>query len=181
MGYASEKIQNRTDIYCLPIFLLLCFGLICYGYMVTPNDSSINELRSLSLYDAIFIFAYNTIYCLVLLLLAFTGIPLLVIARFIINVGIVGKQSGVPFWIFYSSSFLHLILELYVTYIIITISIRGIYLILTYSDNNSSFKLFLIKILKRKIPLLIIILFISALIEVGISNKVYLYMVKNFM
>lgn len=156
-------------------YSLICFTIIISSYILTPSlEIKDSQIRVLTLKDALFVFVFNTAIFLVLISLSFTGLPLLLLISFLIKVGATGKHSFASFWVYYGSSFIHLALELFVYYIVTLITIRNLAKVLLYFANNDINLKLEFPRLKAEIFTVIVVLFFAALVEVFVSNRLFL-------
>ena len=169
----------KTKISLLKIYYIICCFLICfinYNNNVKVNSININLLH---LNDMINIFLINLFIILSLIIISFSGISIIVAIKFIISFGISGEKSGIPVMYYYSASLVHLILELFVLYFIIVITINQISLLIKFFLNKTdiiTIKTYYLDLVSKKIPFIIFVLFISAIIEVYVSNRIIYYL-----
>ena len=170
------KIINKKY---LLIYLLLSIGLITLGYLFSDAPAETIDVYTIGYKDLFIIFIYNSIFMLILLLLSFTGIPIIYITVFLYSMGESGKVSGIDPTFYYTASFPHGLLEIILGGIVVFYSVRHIVILFNFFMNKTDLiqlKIFYKNTITKLIPIYIGILALAALTEVYISNPLIRYM-----
>ena len=153
--------------------------LMFFGYINNIKETSeFQPARLLDFSDAINIFLLNMTVSVFWILLSVTGLSIPFIAKFIYGIGQAGSLSENPAS-YYLSSLTHGIGELIVCYIIADFSIKHLYilfLLITDKVTSEKLKAFYVHTIKKTLPLCMVLLFISSLLEVYLSNRIYYHL-----
>ncbi|MDR6999445.1 hypothetical protein J2Y67_001892 [Neobacillus niacini] len=139
-------------------------------------EEKIVELKFLYLEDAIYIFAINSLQVLFWFLLSPFGLSLPFIFKFIYSMGQAPHNTEIDGFWYYLSSIAHGVGEIIVSFIVFMFTIKQFYFFYLFlkTKQANDLKRLYIELLKKYIPISIIILFISAIFEVYISNRIIL-------
>ncbi|SDK21765.1 hypothetical protein [Sediminibacillus albus] len=147
--------------------------LVVFGYISTEHSGNPEVISDLNMVDLMYIALINGGIYLLLLLFSFTGIPLLFVLKFLIGIGASGKLSDIPPMQYYLSSFIHGIGEIYICFLITSVTITQIAIIfgvIRKKMDVSEITIFLKRTFPRYILIGLGIVVINAFTEVYISN-----------
>lgn len=170
-------MYNKKLLY---LFCILVISVISVGYLTNTNIPHNNNLRLLDSKDLTLIFSINTAIILMLCILSITGLSLVFIIKILFTIGFTAKGSGINTFTYFSVSLIHGIFELIALFIVFVISVKHIILIAEYLKGKNKkeviFK-FYFSLLKKEIPITIILLTIGALLEVYVSNRILIFLI----
>lgn len=166
----------------------LVFFLIAIAVIVGVNFNSLPPtdhtvlIKKLGFSHVLYIFGINSISIFTMLLLSITGLHLVMIFKVFMLIAQGPQLSGIDPIIYYGSSFTHGIGELLLCYLVLRFSIAQFKLIYGYirdKKDKHDFKDFYSNFFKKTLPIIVLILFISALCEVYISNPLIIMLTSS--
>lgn len=163
-------------------FVYFFLSILIIGYSLTNNsftNNMSNDFKSLNLEDVYLIFVMNSLQVLFFFLLAPLGISIVFILKFLYSIGQAPYSTKVDVISFYLSSLTHGLGEIIVCYLVILFTIKHFLCLYRFirTKKMSEFKKLYLNLIKRYIPLSLLILLLSAFCEVYISNKIFLKLI----
>lgn len=164
----------KIKLYFYVFILIVAFFI---GFFTNVAKES-NNLNYLNYNNFISIFLYNFIIVIIWFSFAHVGISIFFIFKFMIDMVLAGKKFFFDERIYFFSSLSHGVCELLIGFIIFSYSIDFyIYLFHLYKTGNSSMLVFrLKKFLKFDFFIILILLLVSAFLEVYVSNRIILFL-----
>jgi hypothetical protein len=161
------------------IYFLIAILVIGYSYSNSQVMNSNFEIKKLYLEDAILIFILNSVQIIFWFLLSPFGLSLPFILKFLYSMGQGPNSTDINPFLYYSSSVTHGFGEILVSYIVIVFTIKQFYCFykVIKTKETEILKKLYIKLMKKYIPISLIILLISSLMEVYVSNRIILHFV----
>lgn len=153
---------------CSFIFIIV-FNLLA----PLPSPSITKQIPVMGLSELLFIFLNNLFYTLIGFLLSFVGLSVIFIIKIPIIIALGASEAGINPVVYYFSSFTHGFCELLIGCILLSFTISHINLLVHYAKgrvNGIHFSYFYKKTLKYLFPTVVVILLISAFLEVYVSN-----------
>jgi hypothetical protein len=168
--------MKRTSKF-LFIYLFFAIVLITISYFNTTGPEhkmQMIELNSLDYIDGFHIFVQNSVQIIFWYLFSPFGISLAFIGKFIYSMGQAPHVVGISPTLYYSSSITHGLGELIVSFFVLLFTVQQLYCFYLFFKHKETTQLKLLykKLLKNYLPLSILILFISAILEVYVSNRI---------
>ncbi|CAM4414001.1 hypothetical protein BAMA_10440 [Bacillus manliponensis] len=164
-------------------YFILVITTFYFGYINTESGSTEGKIYNLLEFeDVLLVFGINTFSIIVLFFLSFFGGSIPFIFKLLYSIGSAAKASGVSPLIYFPISLCHGLFEIIALFIILSIAKESIVLfidIVKKKKNSKEFKSFMINTLKRELPILVGILIIGALIEVYISNRLFVWVMTS--
>lgn len=133
-----------------------------------------HNITTLGFKDMLFVFATNSSYIALLLILSITGFNLLMIFKVFITIGQGPSLSGIEPLIYYLSSLTHGIGELLVCFLLFSFTINQAKVLFGYFNGTrgkQDVKTLYMDLIKRIIPAALVIILISSFCEIYISNR----------
>lgn len=170
-------IRKKEYVY----FLLSAVIFILIVNIFSEKGISIDRIRLLGFSDVMKIFSQNLGYIFISLLFSFLGLSFVFIIKVLFLIGQGPSQFGINPIIYYACSFFHGVGELIVCSIVFYFTINQFKIIIGYYLGKKTFsevKSFYISFIKSYLPKIIVILLISALVEVYISNRLIRFFIN---
>ncbi|WP_232713399.1 stage II sporulation protein M [Bacillus xiapuensis] len=139
----------------------------------SPVEGKTVSIERLGFNHVLYIFYMNAAFVFSMILLSITGLHFVMIFKVLTLIGQGPSLSGIESSTYYLSSFIHGFFELLLCYIVLKFSIMQFKLVyenISEKKDKISIKQFYKNFIKKTCPLILIILFISAMCEVYISN-----------
>lgn len=165
----------------ITLYLIIGLLVILFSNIMTKPQASIQSIRELGLQDIFYIFGNNLLFALFAFLLSFSGLSLILVFKIFVLIGQGPALAGIDSGIYYLSSFLHGFGELVIGCIIFCFTIKHIRILFSvYLGNNhkSILKVFYKKFFNYILPITMLIIFISSVLEVYVSNTIIVYLFK---
>ncbi|KYC88507.1 hypothetical protein B4102_4039 [Heyndrickxia sporothermodurans] len=165
--------MNGIRKYIFIYFFISLIIIIALNLNHQISFQKTNMLPILTIKDVMTIFWANTKYILIGFILAPIGISLLWVIKIPFIIGQGPSLSGIDPGIYYLSSFIHGLGELFVGCILFCFTITHFHLLIKYMNRELSiahFKAFYGQTIICILPITLAIIFISAIIEVFVSN-----------
>jgi hypothetical protein len=157
------------------IYFLLSLSIIFLSFLDNPMiEEKMSEFKLLNMEDAINIFILNSLQVLFWFLLSPLGLSIPFILKFIYSMGQAPHGTDISTFWYYTSSLTHGFGELLVSFIVFMFTIKQFYFFYLFlrTKDTSDLKRLYKGLLKRYIPFSILILCLSALFEVYLSNRI---------
>lgn len=166
------QIGDKEFVYYICGYSFMVFIAIFLGTTLADKVDKEIIVKQLNLLDVIYIFTINLIVILSWLVISPLGLSILNIFSFFLNFGKVGLESGIPPIIYYLVSLFHGFGEILVNFILFSFTLKQIYLIFKFLKCKDFRKIrsFYESSISYVLSRIVIILFISAIFEVVISN-----------
>ncbi|HGN7442380.1 TPA: stage II sporulation protein M [Staphylococcus aureus] len=160
--------------YSMLFFILMIIFLII-GYFYDGNSKSIENPKLLNYHDIFFIFLVNAFVLLLIFALSPTGLSLVFIFKNIFTIGQSIGHSGDDIYIYILISLIHGLFEITALFLAYKITLKFLIYYFKKSERNlkkliSNFKM----LLKTYIYYVIPILLIGAVLEVLVSNRLFI-------
>lgn len=167
-------------------YIILYFSIgiltILFSNITAESQEPIQLIKKLELQDVFYIFGNNFLFALFSFLISFSGLSLILVFKVFVLIGQGPAQAGINSGMYYLSSFLHGFGELVIGCIIFCFTIKHIRLLFSvYLGNNpkSILKAFYKGFFKYTLPITMLIVFISAILEVYVSNIMIAYFISK--
>jgi len=165
---------NRLVFWGYVIFSLV---VLVVGYFSTPQkEVGSPQFKKLYFNDVLQIFTQNTIYILSMLLLALFVLSPVLIVKFLLSVGGGAKLEGAHPIVYYVSSATHGFGEWLMCFFVFLFTAQHLRYIVMFFQQKVTLqhlKHFYLEACKRLVPVLLLILIVSAWAEVYVSNRLY--------
>lgn len=156
----------------LYIYIIMIFTAILLGVTLADTPNKEISVKRLEYFDIFYIFILNLVVILRWLVISPLGLTILSIFKFFVHLGKVSIESGIPPIIYYLVSLSHGLGEILVTFILFSFTVKQLYLFFKcIKDKNLKIlKNFYISSISYILSRIVIILFISSIFEIIISN-----------
>jgi len=156
---------------------------VLLGFLLTPvQESSADEVRLLVLDDVMYIFGHNLLYMSLMLLLSLFVLSPVLMVKFLLNLGGGANMDGVDPLFYYASSFLHGFGEWAGCFLILLFTahhVRQLVLFFRKEITSADLYAFYFRAVKRIYPPLVLILLVSAIVEVYVSNRLIVFLLQS--
>lgn len=162
------------------VFGLLSLFFFLIGFNNPQNDSPVNP-TSLGVQDVWFIFIVNSLNVLLWFVLSLTGLSPLFIFFSIYGMGAGWTTISASPVLYYFSSATHGFLEWLACLQVFLFTVNHLYSLLLFFRGKvpySQLKKFYLRVVKTVIPVTLAILLVAAFLEVYVSNKLLLILLK---
>jgi len=167
-----EIIRGNKTFFIYGFFFAISILLILVSYRINFDQSSQIELGYLGFKDAVLIFIINTFYIVMLMVGSYFLLHIPFVFKFGWDVGLHGATSGFSPMIYYTSSFSHGFIELVVMAIVFVFAIKNyLFLYRYFSKKHKTNGKDYIKFIFTYLRIIVLLLFISAFLEVYLSNR----------
>lgn len=166
-------MSYRKTVKLTFIILTLIFFLLGLNFGESNNEN----ITRLSYTYIPIIFLVNLLSVFICLLIAPTGLSLVLIFKIIFTIGLSSNSTILPIYMYLPISLIHGIFEIICLYISYKLTISHWF---NYLSNNESqrfviFKSLLKKVFTHYLPIVIVLLIIGAILEVLVSNRIAIY------
>lgn len=164
----------KLRIYLLS-YILFSIIMITIGYLYTKDTGGQVSFHKLHLKDAAFIFGFNYSQILIWLLLSPLLLSIPLIGKFLFSIGQGPQLTNIDAYTYYVSSLSHGLGELVVGFLVYCLTIEQFlaWIYFFKTRDNSKLKSLYLYSLKIIVPSITIILILSALCEVYVSNALF--------
>ncbi|MDH6599086.1 hypothetical protein QJS65_19705 [Bacillus altitudinis] len=158
----------------ISLYFILSISIIFIINIFIDHNKGISDIPELSFLDVFYIAMNNIFFTIFAYILSLFGLSFIFIFKIIFLIGYGPSIAGINPVIYYFSSISHGLLELLVGCLLFCFSVQFSKIIIDYTKGYvmvETIKYFLIRTVKYTIPFVCLVIFMGALFEVYISNK----------
>lgn len=166
----------------IPTTIYICVSIFFFVLgSVQTEIGQPNELQMMHLEDVLVIIINNTIYIVIWFVFSLFAISPFLFMRAIYLMGAGANEAGINPTVYYSSSFLHGFGEWFCTLLVFIFMLQHLKSMYLYATKRMQFSELLevyVFTLKKTIPFSILVIVVSAFVEVYVSNRLLLYFIQ---
>ncbi|WP_169085666.1 stage II sporulation protein M [Paenibacillus sp. PL91] len=167
----AKLVDTRNLAFIYIAIVVVCFSV---GYFNAGVGRPPDDVEKLGTHFIWFVFIANTITILFMYLLSTVGLAIPFIIKNLYSIGYAAKASGIPPLIYFPVSLIHGIFELIALFLVLFTCIQNIKILILIKkggESQSAFWTFNKRLLRREIPLTVVLLIVGALLEILVSNR----------